>query len=275
MLRGAIAVLENNQKLGTLAMPLYKQCTARVRSYKMEHLSQHFFAISWKTTIKLAFFLSVLMGISVACSGFSATGGPGPLVRKSLSSRSLDDFDLKAVNLIVVMPLSLNPSLEPLPFDLAAQLTDRLTSIFALESSMEILNLSDKEAAESVSTKMQRIRGPERVRALELGKELSVDGVLFGRVNRYTKKEGTRLGASTPPAVTFKLWLLEVDSGKIVWEAEYDKRQQPLSENLFRVPEALKSGVGYRSSRELIEEGFRQAAQALEALRLADSELRN
>src|SRR5690606_18309868 len=103
----------------------------------------------------------------------------------------------------------------------------------------------------------------------ELGRALGAQGALFGVVNQYEESDGSRYGASRASAVSFKLWLLDLSTNQVVWQATYQNREQSLTENLFRVGQALKDGVGFKSSIQLAENGFRDAAEALEAVRAA------
>ena len=90
---------------------------------------------------------------------------------------------------------------------------------------------------------------------------------LLGTVNSYRKMQGTRLGASQTALVGFRLQLVDAKNKQILWTASFFREEKPLSDNLFQAPEILKRGVGFRTSRELMNYGFKQAALKLEKLR--------
>ena len=111
------------------------------------------------------------------------------------------------------------------------------------------------------------LREPERRKAIEFGKRLKVDAVIFGIIERYNEESGGRFGSNDPASVNFTLWLLNPQTNEVLWSATYEKRERPLSENLFRLPQEMKTGVGYESSAKLLKTGFAQAVAALERLR--------
>jgi hypothetical protein len=70
-------------------------------------------------------------------------------------------------------------------------------------------------------------------RAVALGKEVSADGVIFGRVFRFDKRIGTESGASRPASVWFELGLVRVSDGDVVWQGSFEQTQGPIPSNLF------------------------------------------
>ena len=196
-----------------------------------------------------------------ACSGYSATGGPGPLVKRPLSTWSRPGVILPTLNQVVVMPLEgdavihlSEPQREGIQMD--------LSSAFSRLTELDIVNLSNSKEVSLALDDLQQ--GALAQRASDLAQRLSVQGVLYGTVSKYTQQDPRIETGVQPSNVAFRLYLMPVGSREPVWGAIFEASEQPLSDNLFRLPQALESGVAYKSSRRLIKEGFSQAATALQ-----------
>jgi hypothetical protein len=94
-----------------------------------------------------------------------------------------------------------------------------------------------------------------------LGKELArafgVDGVLHGRVRRYSSRVGGPRGAEQPAAVWFELELRSPD-GTPLWRGAFQEEQQSLSENLLSLPRAIERGFQWVEAEELVQEGVQR-----------------
>ncbi len=94
--------------------------------------------------------------------------------------------------------------------------------------------------------------------AVRLGQGLGVDHVLVGLVWRYQERVGSALAASDPASVAFSLFMVNVASQKLVWQASFDKTQTALSENLFDTPMFLQKGLKWLSAEELSSYGVQK-----------------
>ncbi len=92
-------------------------------------------------------------------------------------------------------------------------------------------------------------------RAVQLGKAVNADGVLYGLVSRFVERGGSELGSREPASVSFGLALVAVQRGKTVWRGEFDQTQQPLSSNLFNWWQFWRGGPRWFSARELTRLG--------------------
>ena len=72
------------------------------------------------------------------CRGFSATGGPGPLVKNSLATWQDPSFAPQKINQVVVMPLE-GEIYRSLPRDVQDEIFAELNRSFGLHTSLEIL----------------------------------------------------------------------------------------------------------------------------------------
>lgn len=213
--------------------------------------------------------VSVLMGILIflsACSGYSITGGPGPLVKKSLTTEPSPTFRPTKINVLAILPLEHGTSASFSP-QTKEMLTALLIEAFHSGTSMEIVNAVQPKLVQNVWSEIARNPLPLQTRAASYGSRLHSQGVLYGVINHYQQLQGSGYGASQTGAVGFKLWLLDITSNQVVWSATFNNHEQPLSENLFRVPQALHDGVRYHSAEQIIRTGFSAAAHELEVLR--------
>lgn len=92
--------------------------------------------------------------------------------------------------------------------------------------------------------------------AREAGKQLNYDGILVTSVNRYQEREGTEFAVINPASVAFSFRLLDVDSGMIVWSADFDQTQKPLFENILPKTRATGSGFRWLTAHELAAAGL-------------------
>lgn len=149
----------------------------------------------------------------------------------------------------------------------SGKLDTALIDAFELDTSVEILNKESPQAVSLSVEKKWKESGAPLSRALAVGQELEAQGVLFGVINKYVERSGSAYGASRSSELGFRLWLLDVEKRKVVWTATYRNAEQPLSENLFRVGEALQEGLKFHTTAELAASGFSSAASAFEKLR--------
>ena len=70
--------------------------------------------------------------------------------------------------------------------------------------------------------------------ALKLAHDVSVDGVLYGTVERYKERVGMDYSAASPASVTFSLKFVDLKSKQIVWTAKFAKSQAALVRKYFR-----------------------------------------
>ncbi len=99
--------------------------------------------------------------------------------------------------------------------------------------------------------------------ALELGKILVVDHVLVGLLNRYQERGGSSRTVDSPASVAFSVFLVNVQTGKLVWKSSYNKTQTSLSDNLFDAPMFFKQGMKWLTAEELARYGAQKGLQGL------------
>lgn len=92
--------------------------------------------------------------------------------------------------------------------------------------------------------------------AREAGRQLHYDAVLITSVERYQARDGSEYAVMTPASVAFSLKLLAVESGQVVWSADFDQTQQPLFENILPSTRSTGSGFRWLTAEELTSAGL-------------------
>lgn len=105
---------------------------------------------------------------------------------------------------------------------------------------------------------MPYVRRGELEVATLIGKDLGVDTVLVGDVNRWLEREGSALGAKKPASVAFQIYLFRVEDGALLWKASFSKTQRPLSDNVLELENFLKGGATWQSSETLARLGVEE-----------------
>src|SRR5215471_17076575 len=193
---------------------------------------------------------------------------------KNLEVRTADDLRSRGIKRIAVMPIesvaeanigSSFGSNEPVQRKAGdknpgALLTEYVNSALAAAPDWQVV--SEREVGEMMAT----LAGKSGNQARRLGELVFADGVIFGRVVRFRERVGEDLGAQSPASVAFTLQLVDVKRGDIVWTAEYQETQQPLSSNLFAIGDFTRRGAKWLTVEELARDGVRQAIEQLNQL---------
>lgn len=113
------------------------------------------------------------------------------------------------------------------------------------------LVVPDVTVVDTLTTPELRRAIGQQERAIQLGKAVGADGVLFGRVDRYEQRVGTAYGASKGAAVKFSIGLLSPNTGEVVWEGEFEDAQEALASNIFDWWMFWDAGPRWLSASEL------------------------
>lgn len=91
--------------------------------------------------------------------------------------------------------------------------------------------------------------------AREAGKQLHYDAVLVTEVERYQTRTGSAYAVDNPASVILSFKLLAIESGQVIWSADFDQTQKPLFENILS---SRSTGSGFRwlTAAELAEAGM-------------------
>ena len=190
----------------------------------------------------------------------------------NLQVRTADDLSSRGIKRIAVMPIEFvgdanvggssygsnepgqRKSGEKNP---GALVTDYVYAALAAAPNWQVV--SEREVGEMMAT----LAGKSGNQARRLGELVFADGVIFGRVLRFRERVGEDLGAQSPASVAFTLQLVDVKRGDIVWTAEYQETQKPLSANLLAIGDFTRRGAKWLTVEELARDGVRQAVEQL------------
>jgi hypothetical protein len=111
--------------------------------------------------------------------------------------------------------------------------------------------------------------------ALKLGHDLSVDGVLYGQLERYREREGLDYAAASPAAVAFTLKFVDMQTGQVIWTAKFAKAQKALSQNVFELANFVQHEGRWVRAHEIAQDGVTKAVDNLHGdLTLTSSEVK-
>lgn len=217
----------------------------------------------WKTILSLAISCALL----VACVQRQAGTGRQVVANGGLEIQRSNSFNPLMVNQIAILPFEAG-NVPGLDAAIVEDLNASLLSAFDSGTGIEVLNVSRAEETRAAIASVRKLALPNLVRARSLGEKLKAQGVLVGEIARYVDSDGSKMGANQFASVHFTLWLVEPRTKGILWTANYDRSDKPLSENILRAPEFFSHG-GLANARQLMQTGLQQAARSLEELRNA------
>jgi hypothetical protein len=101
--------------------------------------------------------------------------------------------------------------------------------------------------------------------ALELGRKVTADGVLYGTVMRYRERVGYDYAAQTPAAVAFSLKFVDEHSQQVIWTAKFAREQKSLAENVLDLPNFLSNAGRWVRAHDIASEGVQEALVNLQS----------
>jgi hypothetical protein len=105
---------------------------------------------------------------------------------------------------------------------------------------------------EQVTKLLPKVKGIRlKDQARSLGVLAEAHAVLFGRIDRFHERQGDERAVKAPASVAFELYLLDVNSGDLMWWASYDETQrEPRGDDLF-MPSIFVTNPRWLTAREL------------------------
>lgn len=222
--------------------------------------------------------VSIAIGLAMGLAMSFAAAGCVPIASDTLEGAKQTVEDLKpkdvtthavrsiktiTINQIAVMPVIDAPapgddSLAPGAGD---SITAELYSQAAVAGGWELIPQDD------VAQALQKMP-PTTVdnldqNALELGHQVSADGVLYGKVERYKERVGLAYASAEPASVTFELKFVDIKSKQVVWTARFAKSQKALSQNIFNLVNFVQTSGRWVRANEIAQQGVQQAVADL------------
>ena len=119
--------------------------------------------------------------------------------------------------------------------------------VISLETSLEgYKKISKGEATDTL-----------RTLAKNLGESLEAHLMVAGTVWRYEERGGGPAGSFSPASVAFAVYLIDVTSGRMVWNGSFNETQRSLSDNVLDTWAFMKKGAKWLSAAELAQYGVR------------------
>lgn len=217
----------------------------------------------------------VLLAAMLTAGGCSSTPKASPVVlADSVSLKTvavlpyIDMYSIYGQNVSFNCPLCGRSEMIDVVSDEAdVFLTETLYELLKERGGYELIPPGQAEGVESTLLLDPTAKTSDLDRLLTVGRKLKADGLVLGRVYRFREREGKAYSVQTPAAVTFDLLLIEVDSGRLLWEGHYSESQQPLSENLYKFGAFLKRKGKWLTARELATGGLEQVLSTFPAPR--------
>jgi len=79
--------------------------------------------------------------------------------------------------------------------------------------------------------------------------------MVAGTVWRYEERGGGPAGSFSPASVAFAVYLIDVTSGRMVWNGSFNETQRSLSDNVLDTWAFMKKGAKWLSAAELARYG--------------------
>jgi hypothetical protein len=121
---------------------------------------------------------------------------------------------------------------------------------------------SDVNAAYESMPKNEN-RDTLRTLAMRLAQVVKADAVVAGNIWRYRKRRIDSEGTEVPASVSFAVYLIESESGKVLWRGSFEESQQKPSEEMLDIRAMLKSKGKWLSADELARRGVKKAFKGL------------
>lgn len=171
---------------------------------------------------------------------------------------------IKSVKLrrIAVMPVLESPAGDQSVADGSGEtVTAELYSQMSLAAGWEVVPETD------VAVTMQKLPPPSPANlqhdAIELGRLVSADAVLYGTVDKYRERVGLDYAAQSPASVAFSLYVVDANLKQVIWSAKFDKTQKALTENVLNIVSFFKTSGRWVRAHEIAMQGVQQAVNDL------------
>jgi len=150
---------------------------------------------------------------------------------------------------------------EPVPREVADKLSQTLLGHLTRSSRYQFVSPGEVEPHNSSIDSPLR-RGGDLDLYARIAGSLSADAFLAGYIWRWKDRKGAELAVESPASVDFHLYLIRLADRAIVWEYEYDKTQQSLTENVLDIKTFLRAKGRWLSASELAELGLEELVEA-------------
>jgi hypothetical protein len=144
---------------------------------------------------------------------------------------------------------------ESVGMDVVRKMTDKLFK--RLLDFKDYRMISPKSLDWDTSGTMSTEQAENHLKAyMEMGQAFSADAIMVGYIYRWRERKGGQYSVDSPASVAFDLYLIRSEDGKVLWKANYDKTQAPLSENVLDLRTFVKGKGKWMTVEELAQIGM-------------------
>lgn len=94
--------------------------------------------------------------------------------------------------------------------------------------------------------------------AQRVGKALSANAMMVGSVWKYRDRMGGTRAVESPASVAFAVYLIDVETGNIVWSKDFAQTQRSLFENILQAQSFFDKGGKWLTADELAQIGVKE-----------------
>jgi hypothetical protein len=138
----------------------------------------------------------------------------------------------------------------------AAMLTEHLFDLLKDRKDFELIPSSQAQGVMSKLLAGSNKTVQERDLQLEIGRALNADAIFVGYIYRFRERVGSEYSVDLPASVAFEIHLIRVEDGRVLWSAQFDETQQPLSDDLFRLGLFLKRKAKWITAKDMAISGL-------------------
>ena len=110
-------------------------------------------------------------------------------------------------------------------------------------------------ASQAASFSPERSRGVYGMVAA-VGQQVGCDGVLSTTVRRFQQRQGTEYAVDEPASVEFTMTLVQANSGRVLWTADFQETQESFLDNILTYEKMQSRGFKWVSVEQLMEQGI-------------------
>ena len=94
--------------------------------------------------------------------------------------------------------------------------------------------------------------------AKDVGEAVGANLMVLGSVWRYKDLQGSSAGVKKPASVSFDVYLIDVESGNLLWMANFEETQISLTANLLDIKTFFSRGAKWLTANELARFGVKE-----------------
>jgi hypothetical protein len=135
-------------------------------------------------------------------------------------------------------------------------LTRLVNEVLQIRFEDQVVSMEDAAAGYSEATRDRTLDTPRKL-AKKFGENVHADLVVIGTIWRFREKGTVEENPDSPASVAFSVYLMEVSSGKRLWQNAFDGTQKTLSEDVLGGLKQIKMGLRWLSVKELARYGVK------------------